>query len=80
MQHSNLNGSVLKLIQKMDAHAINISDNVRAGVGILFYVSHAKQPNRIINVSGRVFAFDFTVHGKRIWSIAAYVPHWGYSF
>ena len=35
--------------------------------------------NRIYNVSGRVLALDFVIHGRCLRSIAVYVPHCGYS-
>ena len=62
-------------------HALytSISDNACAGVGILLHERHVKQHNRILNVSGRVLALDFVANGKRVRSIAVYVPHCGYS-
>ena len=38
-----------------------------------------KKNNRILNISGRVLALDFVLYGKRVRSIAVYVPHCGYS-
>ena len=62
-------------------HALytSITDNIYAGVGILLHESHVNKNNRIQNVSGRVLALDFTVNGKKMRSIATYVPHCGYS-
>ena len=62
-------------------HALytNIGDNAFAGVGILLHAKHVNKSNRIYNVSGRVLALDFVVNGKRVRSIAVYVPHCGYS-
>ena len=62
-------------------HALytHIGDNVFAGVGILLHERHVKQNNRISNISGRVLALDFVLYGKRVRSIAVYVPHCGYN-
>ena len=62
-------------------HALytNLTDNVSAGVGILLHAKHVKGNNSIHNVSGRVIALDFILHGKRLRCISIYVPHCGYS-
>ena len=62
-------------------HALytHISDNAAAGVGILLHERHVKKNNRVSNVSGRVLALDFVLYGKRVRSIATYIPHCGYS-
>ena len=62
-------------------HALytHIGDNAAAGVGILLHERHVKKNNRVSNVSGRVLALDFVLYGKRVRSIATYIPHCGYS-
>ena len=57
----------------------NFTDNDSVGVGILLYAKHVKGNNSIHNVSGRVIALDFMLHGKRLRCISIYVPHSRYS-